>query len=90
MRNGRLMLARFAISVVSLSGDEERSGDSGDDRGGVSIGSTPAMAASTRFTISLAAPIEGLKSYIHYAGFLKMTYRILTYRNSSTLGTGAK
>lgn len=45
---------------TSLSGDDDRSGDSGVDRGGVSNGSALANAASTRFTISLAAWIDDL------------------------------
>lgn len=54
------MLSRLAISIASLSGDEERSGDSGDDLGGVSNGSAPANAASTLLTISLAPSMEDL------------------------------
>lgn len=46
--------------MQSLSGDDERSGDSGVDRGGVSSGSVPAKAASTRLTISLDASIDDL------------------------------
>lgn len=61
MRNGKLILSRLAINVESLSGDDERSGDSGEDRGGVNSGSAPARAASTRLTISLAASIEDLR-----------------------------
>lgn len=46
------MLSRTITTPDSLSGDDDRSGDSGDDRGGVSNGSAPAKAASTRFTSS--------------------------------------
>lgn len=46
------MLSRTITTPDSLSGDDDRSGDSGDDRGGVSSGSAPAKAASTRFTSS--------------------------------------
>lgn len=56
------MLALFAMSWDSLSGDEARSGDSGEERGGVSMGSpAPARAASTRLTISLEAAIDDLQ-----------------------------
>lgn len=55
------MLSRSAINIESLSGDDARSGDSGDDRGGVNSGSAPASAASTRLTISLAASMDDLK-----------------------------
>lgn len=54
-------MSRSAIKIESLSGDEERSGDSGDDRGGVSNGSAPAKAASTRRTKSLDESKDGLK-----------------------------
>lgn len=54
-------MSRSAIKIESLSGDEERSGDSGDDRGGVSNGSAPAKAASTRRTKSLDESNDGLK-----------------------------
>lgn len=50
--------SRSAITTTSLSGDDERSGDSGVDRGGVN--SALAKAASTRLTISLAAEIDDL------------------------------
>lgn len=40
-----MLLSRSAICTESLSGDEERSGDSGDERGGVS-----SRAASTQRT----------------------------------------
>lgn len=52
------MTSRSAIKTLSLSGDDERSGDSGVDRGGVN--SAPAIAASTRFTSSLDLLIDGL------------------------------
>lgn len=52
-RGGNVLLSRSAINTESDSGDEERSGDSGDDRGGVSRFSVPAMAASTCRTMSL-------------------------------------
>lgn len=55
-------MSRSAIKIESLSGDEERSGDSGDERGGVSNGSAPAKAASTRRTKSLAESNDGLKT----------------------------
>lgn len=47
---------------MSLSGDDDRSrsGDSGVERGGVSIGSVPAKAASTHLTISFEAWIDDL------------------------------
>jgi hypothetical protein len=35
LRGGSVLLSRSAINNESLSGDEERSGDSGEDRGGV-------------------------------------------------------
>lgn len=54
-------MSRSAIKIESLSGDEERSGDSGDDRGGVNNGSAPAKAASTRRTRSLDESKDGLK-----------------------------
>lgn len=55
------MFARLAISWDSLSGEDARSGDSGEDRGGVSRGSpAPAKAASTRLTISLEAASDDL------------------------------
>lgn len=54
------MLSRLVTSIASLSGEEERSGDSGDDLGGVSNGSAPASAASTLLTISLAPSIDDL------------------------------
>lgn len=47
LRGGSVLLSRSAISSESLSGDEERSGDSGDDRGGVS--SSAASTHRTRF-----------------------------------------
>lgn len=52
-RGGNVLLSRSAINTESDSGDEERSGDSGDERGGVSKLSVPAMAASTCRTMSL-------------------------------------
>lgn len=52
-RGGNVLLSRSAINTESDSGDEERSGDSGDERGGVSRFSVPAMAASTCRTMSL-------------------------------------
>lgn len=59
------MLARLAIKVQSLSGDDARSGDSGDERGGVSSGSpATASAASTRLTISLDDGMEDLQKQI--------------------------
>jgi hypothetical protein len=42
-----VLLSRSAISSESLSGDEDLSGDSGDDRGGVS--SRAASTHRTRF-----------------------------------------
>lgn len=36
LRGGKVLLSRSAISSESLSGEDERSGDSGEDRGGVS------------------------------------------------------
>lgn len=45
LRGGNVLLSRSAIKRESLSGDEERSGDSGEDRGGVS-----SSAASTHLT----------------------------------------
>jgi hypothetical protein len=55
LRGGKVLLSRWAIDIESLSGEEEsRSGDSGDERGGVSIVSVPASAASTRRNVSLA------------------------------------
>lgn len=54
------MISRSAIKTLSLSGDDERSGDSGVDLGGVS--SAPAIAASTRFTMSLDRSMDGLWS----------------------------
>lgn len=56
------MLSRFVTNIASLSGDEERSGDSGDDLGGVSNGSAPAKAASTLLTISLAPSMDDLRT----------------------------
>lgn len=53
-------MSRLAIRVESLSGDDERSGDSGEERGGVNGASAPASAASTHLTMSLAAEIEEL------------------------------
>lgn len=35
LRGGSVLLSRFAMRRESLSGEDERSGDSGDDRGGV-------------------------------------------------------
>ena len=50
-----MLLSRSAIRMAeSDSGDDARSGDSGDDRGGVSKVSAPAIAASTRRTMSFA------------------------------------
>ena len=47
-RGGRVLLSRSAINKeVSLSGEDERSGDSGDDLGGVS--SRAASTQRTRF-----------------------------------------
>lgn len=37
LRGGNVLLSRLAISRESLSGEDERSGDSGDDRGGVNL-----------------------------------------------------
>lgn len=42
-----MLLSRSAIKSESLSGDDERSGDSGDDRGGVN--SNAASTHRTRF-----------------------------------------
>lgn len=50
---GNVLLSRSAINTESLSGDDDRSGDSGDERGGVNKVSVPANAASTRLTKSL-------------------------------------
>lgn len=47
LRGGRVLLSRSAIKRESLSGDEERSGDSGEDRGGVN--SRAASTQRTRF-----------------------------------------
>lgn len=59
------MTSRSAITTTSLSGDEfdERSGDSGVERGGVN--SALANAASTRFTMSLDAEIDDLPKQIN-------------------------
>jgi hypothetical protein len=46
-RGGSVLLSRSAINRESLSGDDERSGDSGEDRGGVS--SRAASTHRTRF-----------------------------------------
>lgn len=83
----------MAISIASLSGDDDRSGDSGDDRGGVSNGSVPAKAASTLLTISLAPSIDELQRKkkivkISHPANGKNSFKI--YRNSSTLGAGVK
>lgn len=51
LRGGSVLLSRSAINKESLSGDDERSGDSGDERGGVN--SRAASTQRTRF--------EGLK-----------------------------
>lgn len=48
-----MLLSRSAINTESDSGDEDRSGDSGEERGGVRRFSVPAMAASTCRTRSL-------------------------------------
>lgn len=49
-----MLLSRLAINTAeSDSGDEDRSGDSGEERGGVRRFSVPAMAASTWRTMSL-------------------------------------
>lgn len=47
LRGGSVLLSRSAINKESLSGDDERSGDSGDDRGGVN--SRAASTQRTRF-----------------------------------------
>lgn len=48
LRGGKVLLSRSAnIRTESLSGDEERSGDSGDERGGVN--SNAASTQRTRF-----------------------------------------
>jgi hypothetical protein len=47
LRGGRVLLSRSAINSESLSGEDERSGDSGDDLGGVS--SRAASTHRTRF-----------------------------------------
>lgn len=50
---GRLIMSRTnTTDPDSLSGDDDRSGDSGEERGGVNNGSAPANAASTRRTSS--------------------------------------
>lgn len=60
-----MLLSRLAINTAeSDSGDEDRSGDSGEERGGVSRFSVPAMAASTWRTRSL----EDLNSVTCEAG----------------------
>lgn len=61
LRSGKLITSRLD-TTMSLSGDEDRSrsGDTGVERGGVNIGSVPARAASTHFTISLDAWIDDL------------------------------
>lgn len=46
-RGGNVLLSRSAKSKESLSGEDERSGDSGEDRGGVS--SRAASTHRTRF-----------------------------------------
>lgn len=48
-----MLLSRSAINTESDSGEDDRSGDSGEERGGVSRFSVPAIAASTCRTISL-------------------------------------
>lgn len=52
LRGGSVLLSRSANSSESLSGDEERSGDSGEERGGVN-----SSAASTHLT-----RFDGLKT----------------------------
>lgn len=47
LRGGSVLLSRSAINNESLSGDDERSGDSGEDRGGVN--SRAASTQRTRF-----------------------------------------
>lgn len=47
LRGGNVLLSRSAISSESLSGEEERSGDSGEDLGGVN--SRAASTHRTRF-----------------------------------------
>lgn len=87
------MLSRLAISIASLSGDDDRSGDSGDDRGGVSNGSVPANAASTLLTMSLAPSIADLNMILRLTVsnlFGNPKNKLIFYRNSSTRGAGAK
>lgn len=47
LRGGSVLLSRSAIRSESLSGEDERSGDSGEDRGGVN--SRAASTHRTRF-----------------------------------------
>lgn len=47
LRGGSVLFSRSAIRSESLSGDDDRSGDSGEDRGGVS--SNASSMQRTRF-----------------------------------------
>lgn len=71
------MLSRTITTPDSLSGDDDRSGDSGDDRGGVSNGSAPAKAASTRFTSSFEDLRRGKKKLIKVCERLLNTFFLL-------------
>lgn len=62
LRNGSVITSRSATIIESLSGDDDLSGDPADgERDAVSNGSAPAIAASTRRTISLADRNDGLE-----------------------------
>lgn len=64
-----MLLSRSAINTESDSGDEDRSGDSGEERGGVRRFSVPAMAASTCRTRSLD-DLEGVGRRMRERGYV--------------------
>lgn len=85
---GSVLLSRSAINTESDSGDEDRSGDSGEDRGGVSRFSVPAMAASTCRTMSLD-DLSKAKKEVN-SKFCKVYPGEKAYLNSVTCEAGAK
>lgn len=72
-RGGKLRISRSAITIESLSGDDDRSGDSGDDRGGVRRGSAIAIASSTLRT-KFADASDGLKLILNNSIFLTIIF----------------